>query len=198
MSSSRNNILATIGNFKPASTLLPIIPKKKGETGELLQEFTTIAISIGSSVFPVKDYAAVAEILQKEFSQAKRIVSNIEELSSYPQATTPLADSDPHSYENVELAILEGDLSVAENSAIWLSESKMGHRVLPFICQHLALVIRASEIVPHMHEAYDKLGLMDEGYGVFIAGPSKTADIEQSLVLGAHGPRSLTVFILEG
>jgi L-lactate dehydrogenase complex protein LldG len=47
-----------------------------------------------------------------------------------------------------------------------------------------------------MHEAYSKIGEQQYGFGVFIAGPSKTADIEQSLVLGAHGPRSMTVFLL--
>jgi L-lactate dehydrogenase complex protein LldG len=47
-----------------------------------------------------------------------------------------------------------------------------------------------------MHEAYDKIGNVDYGFGVFIAGPSKTADIEQSLVLGAHGPKSMTVFFI--
>ena len=72
----------------------------------------------------------------------------------------------------------------------------MGHRVLPFICQHLVIVIHQKDIVPAMHEAYELLSRKPYDYGCFIAGPSKTADIEQSLVIGAHGPRSMTVFVL--
>jgi len=68
--------------------------------------------------------------------------------------------------------------------------------VLPFIAQHLAFVIRPEAIVPTMQEAYDRIGTVDYGFGTFKAGPSKTADIEQSLVLGAHGPKSLLVFVM--
>lgn len=196
MSSSRNNILATIGNFKPARTSLPVIPKQEYEGINLLEKFTSTAVSIGSSVFQVKDREEINEILQKELSQTKRIVSHVQELPSFPEDATPLSDADPHAFENVDLAILEGGLAVAENSAIWLPEERMGNRVLPFICQHLALIVSAQNIVGDMHEAYEKMDIMEGGYGVFIAGPSKTADIEQSLVLGAHGPRSLMVFVL--
>ena len=86
---------------------------------------------------------------------------------------------------------------MAENSAVWIQEAQIGLRVLPFICQHLALVISQKDIVPSMHEAYARIGEASYGYGVFIAGPSKTADLEQSLVLGAHGPHSLTIFIID-
>jgi len=64
-----------------------------------------------------------------------------------------------------------------------------------FITQHLAIVVPKDELVPHMHAAYDRLGTFS-GYGVFVSGPSKTADIEQSLVLGAHGCRTLNIFLL--
>jgi L-lactate dehydrogenase complex protein LldG len=107
-------------------------------------------------------------------------------------------DDDPHSFENVELAVIKAHLAVAENGAVWLTESVMGQRIIPFICQHLAVDIDASTIVHTMHEAYTVIGQGDYGFGVFIGGPSKTADIEQALVMGAHGPISMTVFIVKG
>jgi len=72
----------------------------------------------------------------------------------------------------------------------------MGQRVLPFITQHLAVIVNAKNIVATMHDAYSSIGVTTQGFGAFIAGPSKTADIEQSLVIGAHGPRSMSLFLL--
>jgi L-lactate dehydrogenase complex protein LldG len=109
-------------------------------------------------------------------------------------------DAEPlshHSFEDVDVAIIRAQFGVAENGAVWVTEEDMQIRVLPFICQHLVIIMREDQIVGTMHEAYDKIGSADYGFGVFIAGPSKTADIEQSLVLGAHGPLSAHVFILK-
>ena len=97
------------------------------------------------------------------------------------------------SLAGIEVLEIDGDFGVAENGAIWLSEEALPHRVAPFICQHL--VINVKKIVPHMHAAYEELGKVNSGFGLFLSGPSKTADIEQSLVIGAHGARSLTVVI---
>ena len=58
------------------------------------------------------------------------------------------------------------------------------------------LVVRAEDVIHNMHQAYERLEFREAGFGTFIAGPSKTADVEQSLVIGAHGPRSQTVFVV--
>ncbi len=105
--------------------------------------------------------------------------------------------SDPHALENVDFAVLRGHFCVAENGAIWVTDDNIKHRVLYFIPQHISLVVRASEIVNNMHEAYARITIGEHRFAGFISGPSKTADIEQSLVIGAHGARSLTVYLVD-
>ncbi len=126
-----------------------------------------------------------------------------------PGVGTPNVDpatvESPHAFADVDVAIAPGEFAVAENAAVWVTDHKMSRRVLYFLCQHLILVVPTKAIVDHMHAAYERIAAAPENgepafgepiFGVFISGPSKTADIEQSLVVGAHGPRSLTVCLL--
>jgi L-lactate dehydrogenase complex protein LldG len=92
--------------------------------------------------------------------------------------------------------VTASSLGVAENGSVWIKDEQFLSRVLPFITQQLAVVIKKENIVATMHDAYDVIANTEYGYAAFIAGPSKTADIEQSLVLGAHGSKTMTVFIL--
>ena len=92
---------------------------------------------------------------------------------------------------------LPGELGVAENGAVWIDASEYLHRSVLFLPEHLGLVLPAANLVDHLHDAYTRIGFDGSGFGCFLAGPSKTADIEQSLVIGAHGARSLTVFLVE-
>jgi len=107
------------------------------------------------------------------------------------------AIDDPHDLENVDYAVLRGHFGVAENGAIWVTDDTVKYRVLYFLPQRLAIVIPSSQIVHNMHEAYDRIAVGQHAFAGFISGPSKTADIEQSLVIGAHGARSLTVFAVD-
>jgi L-lactate dehydrogenase complex protein LldG len=101
----------------------------------------------------------------------------------------------PHDLKNLDLVILPGEFGVAENAAVWIPGSALGrHRAVFVIPQHLALVVSAGDIVHNMQEAYARVKV--ERFGLFISGPSKTADIEQALVIGAQGARSCTVFVV--
>ena len=195
---SRDKILAAVKYNQPSNMPLPdldILNMQTATEGYLVQQYTTIASAGGSFVYEVADFTAIKDILQKEFKPGVKIISGIKELDEYTFAAN-VAHELAHSFADVELAILPSYLGVAENGALWLTETQMNIRVLPFISQHLAVVINRTDLVPTMAQAYAKIGDADYGYGAFISGPSKTADIEQSLVIGAHGPRSLSVFIL--
>ena len=102
-----------------------------------------------------------------------------------------------HDLSSVDWTIARGEFMVAENGAIWVDGRTLPHRVLLFIAQYLAIVVPTGQIVSNMHQAYDRLDGLDSRFGIFVSGPSKTADIEQSLVLGAHGCRKLQVFLVD-
>jgi L-lactate dehydrogenase complex protein LldG len=105
--------------------------------------------------------------------------------------------NDAHNLKDIDLAIVKGNFAVAENGAIWLKDENNRHRSLYFIAQNIIMVVNKNDIVNNMHEAYAKIEFENSGYGVFVSGPSKTADIEQSLVIGAHGPKSGYVIFVE-
>jgi len=195
--SSREKILSAVRANQPELTVLPNIEllKSYGNKENLLAQYTTVATNIGAKVYEVKNVGEVKMIIQNNFGAGKRIVSTIAELKDIADTKQYLSDL-PGQLADVELAILKSDISVAENGATWITEEQMGQRVLPFITQHLAVIVSAKNIVATMHDAYSLIGITNPGFGAFIAGPSKTADIEQSLVIGVHGPRSMSLFLL--
>lgn len=195
--SSRGKILSAIRANQPVLTTFPDVEPLKAYSNKenLLAQYTTVATNIGAKVYEVKGIDEVKTIIQNNFEAGKRIVSSLSELSDIADTKEYLNDL-PVQLADVELVILRSDLAVAENGAIWITEDQMGQRVLPFITQHLAVIVNAKNIVATMHDAYSIIGITTQGFGAFIAGPSKTADIEQSLVIGAHGPRSMNLFLV--
>lgn len=193
---SRSEILAAIQKNKPAIVELPepFMPVRSGEVA-LKEAFSLMVNQIGGQVLSIQTEADIQAYVSQHFTPAERVVTSIESLHDTYHLVD--ANADPHSLADVSLAILPGQFGVAENAAIWLSDDQLGLRVLPFICQHLAIVLPEKDIVANMHEAYDRIAESANGFGVFIAGPSKTADIEQSLVIGAHGARSLLIFLVK-
>lgn len=191
---SREKILEAVLQNQPEISVLPDISAFKGEPGNAVERYINVFKSIGGSAYIVTGIDEIKTLINDQFDVTLRMVTTLDELTGYAELLSGTID--PHLYEDIELAIIKGHFGVAENGAIWLTDQLMGQRIVPYICQHLAVIITADTIVPTLHEAYEKIGAADYGFGGFIAGPSKTADIEQALVLGAHGPLSMTVFII--
>ncbi len=190
---SKESILAAIQANKPDLLPLPEQPEFPYDSNLTEQYRQSISLN-GGEAREAKSLKEVTNHLQEHFRNIQMIVSLSEKVAG--NFDINMAD-DPHELEHVEVAILEGEWGVAENAAIWLPEEKLHHRALPFIAQHLIVLLKKDRLLGNMHEVYARINVEGSGYGVFIAGPSKTADIEQSLVIGAHGPRSMTVFLLD-
>lgn len=191
---SREKILNAIKKFKPAEVPLPQKFGVEKPAINLTEKYLEVLHSIGGKGMVVDDLNEVEKLLQQKRESGTEVVNCCRELSGY-NADDYLQKSGAEA-ETVQTVFLKGSFAVAENAAIWVPERAMVSRILPFICQELVMIVEEKNIVPNMHEAYEKLAVDEDGYGAFIAGPSKTADIEQSLVIGAHGPLSLQVFLL--
>lgn len=192
---SREKILKAVQTVQTEVVPLPVLPVFTTWFDDPVAQFTTVLSQIGATVITLPSMETVPEALLSLYPGAGRVVSNIAALSGCGEQVTGLEL--PHTFENVDVAILQGQFGVAENGAVWLTEADVSVRALPFITQNLVLVLRRTDIVPLMHDAYARIGQAAYAYGAFIAGPSKTADIEQSLVLGAHGPKAMSLFLLD-
>lgn len=193
--SSRENILNAIAQNEPELIDVPVIDHNAVIRYEdRYAQFKTVLESIGGQTELISDLSILKQQLIADKQSGSFVVNAIAELGDLDNQ---IADFPAFELEKIEKAYLKGTVGVAENGAVWLFESQMINRLVPFICQHLILVIEKKNIVDTMHQAYENIDVSKEGFGVFIAGPSKTADIEQSLVIGAHGARSAKIYVIE-
>ena len=194
--SSRDDILAAVRRHLPEASPLPELTGPWIEYPDPIAQFASVLEMIGGRCVRVPNIEAINGELAAipVYAAAKQTVSRV---AGAGASTVDLdAIDDPHSLEDIDFALLPGEFAVAENAAVWVHDRGLKHRVIYFLCQHLGFVIHAADVVHNMHQGYERLSFTEPGFGGFIAGPSKTADIEQSLVIGAHGPRSLTVFVV--
>jgi L-lactate dehydrogenase complex protein LldG len=189
--SSKESILDKIVKHKPDITKAQI--DLEFESGiEIYNEFHAAVEKVGGKITSIQSIKNWGTWMRNAFGTGMHVYSEIDALEGNFTIDTEIRKNQ---WNKIDVAILEGEFGVAENGAIWVE--KFAFRALPFITQHLVLVLRSSNIIANLHEAYAELaefGMPD--FGVFISGPSKTADIEQSLVYGAHGPKTLTVVLV--
>ncbi len=153
--------------------------------------------AVGGTLVRVPDLAAADAALRAlpAHAQARRIASLVPGVGA--ATVDAAAVQDPHALADLDLVVLKAALAVAENGACWIEGPSLPHHALAVIPEHVAVVVEAGRIVPDLAAAYAALDLPGRPrWGLFLAGPSKTADIEQSLVIGAHGARSATVILV--
>ncbi len=116
-------------------------------------------------------------------------------LSSVPD---PVSPDDLRAYfDDHKPQILRAHFGVVENGACWIEHHPEDDRTRYTLPEHLAILLPHDALVPTMHEAYARImELGIEDFGLFLSGPSKTADIEQALVIGAQGAISTKVFLV--
>ena len=136
----------------------------------------------------------IASIVRRTYPEARRIASNLPEAASCA-TFNPDELEDPRDLAGTDVAIVRGAFGVVENGAVWIPRA-FRHKAMLFIPEALVILLDRKQIVCNMHEAYARKDFDTYDFGSFIAGPSKTADIEQALVIGAHGPRDVSVILL--
>jgi L-lactate dehydrogenase complex protein LldG len=195
---TREKVLANLRAALPESSPLPDLPSTgPWQTFEdPFARFCEVLESVGGVCRRVKtrDEANQHLLGMDEWKNAAVRISEVDGIGDSTVDITTIED--PHELENVDYAVLHGHFGVAENGAIWVTDDTLKHRVLYFIPQRLVIVM-PTVIVHNMHEAYGRIKIGQHPFAGFISGPSKTADIEQSLVIGAHGARALTVFAVD-
>lgn len=186
----KDQIIKMIRVNKPSLCKLPegfFEPEDETDLGAIFCENLEL---VGAEVIRINDEALVSQIILSHFPDAVDF-SLPETWIEYQSANAM------DKLEKLDTVVLEGQFGVEENGAVWLDESNFAHRIIPFIGRHLVIKLSRKNIVKGMNEAYRKIDLTKTGFGVFISGPSKTADIEQVLVFGAHGPLKHTVLLID-
>jgi L-lactate dehydrogenase complex protein LldG len=161
------------------------------------ESFKSMLPAVGGECHFVKSYDEIKERLAtfEVYRSAKNICSCVKEAEKGNVEIDSVEKV--HDLKHVDLAIVHGEFGVGENAAIWVNADTLKHRGVLFLSENLIIIIESGKIVPDMESAYGLIDFKNLNSGYFISGPSKTADIEQCLVVGAHGAKSLVVFVIK-
>ncbi|MBO7590810.1 MAG: LUD domain-containing protein [Prevotella sp.] len=159
-----------------------------------LLQFINMTKSVGGNAIEVEEWCDINKLIRELFPDAVEIASNLPGITIATR--NPDIVDDASDLNGTDVGIIRGEFGVAENGCVWIPQ-QMKEKAVCFISENLVILLPKSQIVNNMHEAYRRIKFNDYGYGTFISGPSKTADIAQVLVMGAQAARSATVLLID-
>lgn len=161
---------------------------------DVVARFVDMSESVGGKVAALGTADDVNELIRSIYPEAKVFASNLPEITIAQLNPDTVAEA--RELNGTDVGIVRGTVGVAENGCVWIPQT-MKERAVCFISEYLVILLSRKDIVSNMHEAYRRISFTDYGYGTFISGPSKTADIAQALVMGAQAARGVTVVLTE-
>lgn len=191
--SSKEDILGNVKRHIHTPYDMPDIDIQGIQYEDKTGQFAAMSKFVGGEAIVLKKGEDINEVIRSLYPDANTIASNL------PDITIATFDPDdvtePAKLNGTDLAIIKGEVGVAENGCVWIPQ-QVKEKVLYFIAEYLVIILEKENLVNTMHEAYERITMNDYGFGTFISGPSKTADIEQALVVGAHGAKGVTVILI--
>jgi len=190
----REQILDAAHHHLPAEKVeYPAVPVFQKTITVMLPAFEARLKDAGASVYKPADLAAAQALLAAQHPDAKVICSASPDLKGNRDIQQV---ANPHELADVDVGVIRAGFGVAENGMVWLTQEDLVVNALGFLAQHLVILLKPTELVADMYDAYMRVHLEDTAYGCFMMGPSATADIGAVLVHGAQGARSMSVYLV--
>ena len=182
--SSREEILASIRKNTLVRYDKPdIADMKRLSYPDKIEQFCAISRAVGGMAVVLGEGEDVNAVIRRTYPDISCATFNPDNLD------------DPKELDGTDVAVVKGEIGVAENGAVWIPQT-VKYKAVYFISEKLVILLDRNKIVDTMYDAYRELDGQEYKFGTFISGPSKTADIEQALVMGAHGARDVLVILM--
>ena len=187
---NKENILTKIRDSRREKYPMPSFDELSPvQYDDRLKQFMETVRFVGGDAVLLEPGQDINQLIRSIYPDASLIASSLPYVAA---SLDPDTVSEASDLNGVDVGVVEGKVAVAENGCIWVPQT-MKERAVLFISECLVIIIDRMDIVSNMHQAYEKIE--NFGYGCFISGPSKTADIAQALVMGAQAARNVTVMI---
>jgi L-lactate utilization protein LutC len=193
--SARDNILARLK--RTAAPARRETPPRPAVSGDLVQRFTATLGELAATIEPIASRDAVPAAVQRyarehELTGAVAVAPALAKLAWPDDMALDIGTTDGTAL----LAVSQARAGIAETGSLVMVSGPATPTRLNFLPDHEIVVLEAGAILRHLDEALLLLNASMPRALNLVTGPSRTADVEQTIQLGAHGPRALHVLLL--